>query len=140
MRRFISRSGLLAKDVLLSLLASQDHPSITSLDLSNNPIGDRGGMVLADLLRSNTSIVEVDIKGTHVAKRYFRDHHSHLGPSDCEGGRPILQQLQENNTLRAKSPSELVRMLMWSRHELRAMFAAWSDKKTSKASGGDCRF
>ena len=69
----------------------QAHPSVTSLNLSHNPIGDRGGTELAALLAANPSILQLQLQGAHLTRKYSRDHHDRLGPSACEDGRPIMQ-------------------------------------------------
>ena len=42
---------------------------MTSLDLSRNPISDKGGLELAQLLQLNPRIVDLDIRGTHLLRR-----------------------------------------------------------------------
>ena len=46
----------------------QDHPSITSLDLSHNPIGDSGGVVLVALLEANPRLITLNVEGTHFMR------------------------------------------------------------------------
>lgn len=46
----------------------QDHPSITSLDLSHNPIGDSGGVVLVALLEANPRLINLNVEGTHFMR------------------------------------------------------------------------
>uniref|UniRef100_A0A7S1N509 EF-hand domain-containing protein n=1 Tax=Eutreptiella gymnastica TaxID=73025 RepID=A0A7S1N509_9EUGL len=46
--------------------ALKDHPAITHLDVSNNPISWTAGMCLLDLVDSNGTITRLDIGGTHI--------------------------------------------------------------------------
>ncbi|GAX81824.1 hypothetical protein CEUSTIGMA_g9252.t1 [Chlamydomonas eustigma] len=130
----LNLSGTGIGDTSCSLLCEwlKEQPSMTSLDLSHNPIGDRGGLKLLELLEHNSRITNLNIKGTHLTKKYFRDHHEKLGPSACEDGRPVFRQLEYNQSLQRREPSELVELLIKNASELRALFSACSDKRTGK--------
>lgn len=43
-----------------------DHPSITSIDLRDNPISDEGGVALLQMLRNNPRINDLKLQGTHL--------------------------------------------------------------------------
>ncbi|GFR48280.1 hypothetical protein Agub_g10055 [Astrephomene gubernaculifera] len=98
------------------------HPCLTSLDLSHNLIGDRGGLALTRLLRENSRIVELGIGSTALLPpRPSRTHHCSLGPSACEDAGPLLAALGDNRAARRSAPGEIVRALRQHGPELRAM-------------------
>ncbi|EFJ47031.1 hypothetical protein VOLCADRAFT_61911, partial [Volvox carteri f. nagariensis] len=98
------------------------HPNLTSLDLTNNLIADRGGLALTRLLRSNSRIVELGIGSTYLLpRRPSRTHHDTLGPSPCEDGGPLLEALAANRAARRSLPVEIVRALRQHGPELRAL-------------------
>ncbi|KXZ50242.1 hypothetical protein GPECTOR_17g880 [Gonium pectorale] len=100
----------------------QGHPCLTSLDLSNNLIADRGGMALTRLLEGSPRIVELGIGATAlVPSRPSRTHHNVLGPSPCEDGRALLAALAANRAARRASASEIVATLRQHGPELRAL-------------------
>ncbi|KAG2452827.1 hypothetical protein HYH02_002173 [Chlamydomonas schloesseri] len=98
------------------------HPALTSLDLTNNLIADRGGLALARLLQTNTRIVQLGIGNTMLLPpRSSRTHHDQLGPSPCEDAGPVLTALTANCAAHRSSPAEIVRALRQHGPELRAM-------------------
>ncbi|KAG2436227.1 hypothetical protein HXX76_006538 [Chlamydomonas incerta] len=98
------------------------HPALTSLDLTNNLIADRGGLALARLLQANTRIVQLGIGNTMLLPpRASRTHHDQLGPSPCEDAGPVLTALSANCAAHRSSPAEIVRALRQHGPELRAM-------------------
>eukprot|EP00198_Chlamydomonas_reinhardtii_P010350 XP_001699687.1 flagellar associated protein [Chlamydomonas reinhardtii] len=98
------------------------HPTLTSLDLTNNLIADRGGLALARLLQNNTRIVQLGIGNTMLLPpRSSRTHHDQLGPSPCEDAGPVLEALTANCAAHRSSPAEIVRALRQHGPELRAM-------------------
>ncbi|GLC41402.1 hypothetical protein PLESTB_001015100 [Pleodorina starrii] len=100
----------------------QGHPALTSLDLTNNVIADRGGLALSRLLEANPRLVQLGIGSTYLLPpRPGRLHHDNLGPSPCEDAGPLLEALATNRAARRSSPAEIVGALRQHGPELRAM-------------------
>jgi hypothetical protein len=67
--------------------ALKDHPSISHLDVSHNPISWTGGMSLLELVDLNPRIKRVDVEGTHIkpdiidvlARRIEQNQKGHKG-------------------------------------------------------------
>lgn len=116
-----------AVQALVDMLVT--HPCITSLDVSNNPISDEGGVMLTWLLENNNNIVNCNIDKTYLLRNYSRTHHDHLGPSPCEDGAPLFQALDANRSSRRSSTDEVVAVLRDHHVEIKALFWALADGK-----------
>lgn len=58
--------------------------------------------------QANPRLVELNIAGIHLLRRFSRTHHAALGPSACEDAAPIVDALAANRAAMRASPAVIV--------------------------------